>query len=385
MRLITRLALRSVATVLVLFGVGCTKKSVNDGPPAAPPAPSGSSTEPAVVPVTAVDAAAPEDAAIVVSEKWPERIDERAIRRWIEHQSPQSPWTEFKKQAVKGQLEGSRIAGAPPVFEKVFTSTGPIAADDAIVLLDKAENDGLFDHWLAAYLWRRTTSPSAAFYARIQEHARVTDALVLARGRVKPANVSPNAWKSKAGPSVAERTAWSAFIGDIVKTAKEEYPRTQPGTWKKDGTAILSPVDGTQAPSIIQGGATQVVGTNTRFGRLDLLVTPKDGKSAVSHAWLGRVDLPAATTISVWSLDTYLGDEAKKKVRTTLDAALAGDEKAALELERAMPFVHDTVRSGVSEKPRAKGAPRLRTILALFDDVPMSPPVEVKAQGDVGY
>jgi hypothetical protein len=47
------------------------------------------------------------------------------------------------------------------------------------------------------------------------------------------------------------------------------------------------------------------------------------------------------------------------------------DEKAALRLERAMPLVHTDLRAALEKTPNAKGAPRMRLILSLFDDVPM--------------
>ena len=84
----------------------------------------------------------------------------------------------------------------------------------------------------------------------------------------------------------------------------------------------------------------------------------------------------------MWSLETHLGAEAKAKVEASLKAALAGDEKAALQLEQAMPLVHVALRAALARSPTAAGAPRLRTILTLFDDVPMAPPVDPAPTGD---
>jgi len=93
----------------------------------------------------------------------------------------------------------------------------------------------------------------------------------------------------------------------------------------------------------------------------------------VNHAWLGRIDLAAGRTLSVWRLAELLSPGAKEKVKSTVKSALAGDEAAALELERALPLARAEVRAAVKASPNAKGAPRLRMILALFDDVPMPP------------
>jgi hypothetical protein len=291
----------------------------------------------------------------------------------------------FKKQAVKAEMEGTSISAgwiADSPLGKIAAARGAVAAVDALAALDKAEAEGLYDHWLAAYLWRRTTSPSASFYARLEQHARVTDALLLARGQVKPPSVSPRAWASKAGPGHAQRVAWDTFVKDVLKTAHDEYPRTEPGTWKRDGVILFAPMASSPAPSVVQGGKVSPLAAGTRFGRLDLLVTPKAGKSAVTHEWLGRIDLPAATTLSVWSLEAHLPPEARRKIDEAVKAALDGDEKAALQLERAMPLAHRALRDALAQNASAKGAPRLRTILALFDDIPMSPPVDPMPSGD---
>ena len=46
-------------------------------------------------------------------------------------------------------------------------------------------------------------------------------------------------------------------------------------------------------------------------------------------------------------------------------------EDAADRLEQALPLTHRAIRAGLKELPKASGAPRLRLILALFDDAIM--------------
>jgi len=364
---------RLTATVLVLFGVGCSKKPA-DGPTA---------QGPEVLPVGSVTPAAPIELTITVASALPDSVSEAVVRSWVEHQRPMSSWTLVKTQTVKGELgKGmvqpalpNSIATAAPTFAKIMTAKEPAQAADAIRALDELEADGIYDHWVAAYLWRRTTAPSVTFLVRLEQHARVTDALVLARGQVKPAAVSERAWMSKAGPRREQLLALDNYVKDLHKTARDEYPRTEPGAWNKDGAVPLDPAPGAPAPFVVHSGKMVPLAKEMRFGRLDLLVTSKT-KASFAHEWIGIVELPPGTTVSVWSLETYLSAESKKKVAETVKAALDGDEHQALALERAMPLVHQALRAALVTSPSAKGAPRLRTILALFDDVPMAPPLD---------
>ena len=61
--------------------------------------------------------------------------------------------------------------------------------------------------------------------------------------------------------------------------------------------------------------------------------------------------------------------------------ALEGDEDAADKLELALPLTHIVIRAAVTESPNAKLAPRLRMMLALFDDTVM--PTLTAPKGEV--
>jgi hypothetical protein len=56
---------------------------------------------------------------------------------------------------------------------------------------------------------------------------------------------------------------------------------------------------------------------------------------------------------------------------TVHDALKNNSEDAADRLERCLPLSQHAIRAGLKELPNAKGAPRLRLILALFDDAVM--------------
>jgi hypothetical protein len=160
---------------------------------------------------------------------------------------------------------------------------------------------------------------------------------------------------------------------DLLKVAAEALPTTDEGTWKRDGVALFKPVAGCSAPVLVRGGTERTVPTDesTRFGRLDLFKTG-DKPAVIAHDWLGPVELPPNKLISVWELPDLLPDAAKRRLDETVhDALKSNSMEAADRLERCLAVSHQAIRVGLKELPKAKGAPRLRLILALFDDTVM--------------
>jgi hypothetical protein len=280
------------------------------------------------------------------------------------------PYPEHFRALVVADLTALVKGVAPP--------TASVAELSAA--LDEMEKAGFFDHWLSAYLWRKTAGLGGegriALYARLQRHARVTDALIRAAAQVKPLLTPPRAWMSKAGPKKAdleEIEKYRKSLADLAAAVRTLYPATDAGTWKRDALAALTLVKGDGSLTLHRGGRRVVVAADeaVRFGRLDLFETT-DGKEVVlEHTWLGKVALPAGKVVSVWDLPPLLTDEGKKKVRKAVVAALDGDEKAAEQLELALPLTQGYIREGLAETPGAKGAARLRLILTLFDDALM--------------
>src|SRR5262249_57787076 len=88
-------------------------------------------------------------------------------------------------------------------------------------------------------------------------------------------------------------------------------------------------------------------------------------------AWAGTSGVPAGKTLTVWELSKRLSVEGKAKTFKTIHAALDNDEDAAEQLEQALPLVHEMMREMLKKAPNARGAPRLRLILSLFDDAVM--------------
>jgi hypothetical protein len=248
--------------------------------------------------------------------------------------------------------------------------------------LDELEKNGRFDHYWNAYLWRKAATESKEgasrieLFARFRQHARITDALIRAHAQVKPLMQPPRAWMSKAGPKAGDLAGMKVYetsLTDMLKVANEVLPTTDEGTWKRDGVALLKPTVGSLAPTLIRGGKERMLPADeaTRFGRLDLLKTG-DKPATIHHDWLGKIELPANKLVSVWDLPNHLPDGAKQKMdETVLDALKNNSEDAADRLERCLAVSHHSIRVGLKELPNAKGAPRLRLILALFDDAVM--------------
>ncbi len=271
-------------------------------------------------------------------------------------------------------------------------STPNVADDDLKVALVEMEQRGLYDHVWNAYLWRKTATdvkdPAARIelYARVRQHARITDALIRAYSQVRPMIATPRAWMSKAGPRPEDRKAIQAYeasLNDFIKVAAEVLPTTDEGTWKRDGVVRLKAVGGTA--TLIRGGRERAMATDepSRFGRLDLIRT---GEKSVTleHEWLGKFELPANAIVSSWDIAKYLPDAGRQKLdETVLTALKDNSEEAADRLERALPLAHAAIRAGLKELPKESGSSRLRLILSLFDDVAM--PVLPNYQRGVGY
>jgi hypothetical protein len=376
--------IRIVAIILVVLGVGVTKS-------------------PAAAPVTSP---ADKNKTDAKSDDLPATITSATIRQWLTSQTGEwgrgeTIWPRFKLAMTHSLLttpserEMTQLKkfgqGQPPKLAAMFKADlealaakkepPRLDAKSSIVIYDEIESRGYYDHWLNAYLWRKTASADAAemnemaeVYARMYRHSRMTDALIRAFGEVKPYTVSARAWMSKGGPRPEERNLEEKGLADMQDAAKKLFPAIDGGTWKRDGIAILTIVKDSPTPTLLRAGRRQPLpsGEMIRFGRLDLIETPLGDESVLlEHAWLGRITLPANRTISVWQLSGLLRDEGQKKLRKTVQDALEGDEDAADKLELVLPLAHSAIRDGLTRLPKAKLAPRLRMMLSLFDDAVM--------------
>jgi hypothetical protein len=378
---------RMVVVVLVVLGVGVGKAR-----PA--PAPSAAGND--------KPSAGPRE------DELPAAVTAEAVRAWLVLQQPTSPWSRFKKAYVKVTQSADKLDPSgrealeklteplPEKFRSVVrgdlealaggkppprVSLGNLAA-----AADDLERAGYFDPWADAYLWRNTAAAGQAdrnelveLYARLERHARVANTFIRAYAMLKP-TLQPRAWQGKGGRPPA---GWKAetdpqqTVPEMLGAAKVLYPTSDSGTWRKDGLALFSVTKDSPPLTLLRGGHRQYppAGQEVRFGRLDLIETG-DKPVVLEHAWLGRVELPAERLVSAWNLGEYLPDEAKARVKKAVADALGGSEDAAVLLERSLPLAQAAVREGLSKAPAAKGAPRLRLILSLFDDAVMPGPGE---------
>jgi len=380
--------IRTVAVVLVVLGAGEEART-----PEAQAAPTK-------LPIRGAD------------DELPATVNPRSIQVWLAAHQEGGYVEEYKKTVAKILTAGKVAPGEPKVppatvlppqlFKIVQADLAAVkngkplpkvAPVDLKTALDEMENQGRYDHYWNAYLWRKTATAEFSdatgrieLYARFRQHARITDALIRAHAQVKPIMQAPRAWMSKAGPrpgEIAAMQANAASLTDMYKVAAEVLPTTDEGTWKRDGVALFKPVKDAEAPVLIRGGKERVLPADesTRFGRLDLFKTG-DKPAAIIHDWLGTVELPANRVVSVWDLPKLLPEAAKQKLDEAVHEALKTNaEDAADRLERSLAVAHFAIRAGLRELPNAKGAPKLRLILALFDDAIM-PPLPIHKIGD---
>jgi hypothetical protein len=347
-------------------------------------------------------------------EPLPPVVTTGSIGEWLSLQQPTGPWARFKRQYVLAvqsparpdarALAALRVQAAvlPEKLRPFFLAdldarangkaAPPAHPADLLAALDEAERLGYFDPWLGAYLWRKTAAgvaPSEGralveLYARLARHARLSNTLIRAQARVKPLLLPPRAWMSKAGPF--KKGDWAIdrdkSLAEMLGAAKVLYAESDSGTWKRDGLAVVMVARGSAPVTLIRAGRRQPLEKEEtfRFHRLDLVETPAGEKPIVlEHAWLGQVELPAGRVVSAWDLAGHLSAGARGKLRKEVAAALGGSEESAGRLERALPLAHQAIREGLAGSPSAPGAPRLRLILALFDDA-LSP---APADGEV--
>ena len=124
-------------------------------------------------------------------------------------------------------------------------------------------------------------------------------------------------------------------------------------------------------------------GETFAFGRLDLLRPAEEKALTIHDLDFGTLHVPAETVVSVWSLPDHLEISGFERLQKTADAAAFGDKRAARRLELALPLSHKSIRDALRDSPRSAGAPRLRTMLTLFDDVPKLSPKSEAAEGEL--
>lgn len=306
-----------------------------------------------------------------------------------------------------GKLWDSRPGPLLPHLQKIMVGdiaairdgqpTPRVSARTMIAALDEMEQTGLFyDPWVSGYLWRKTAQLTEQadrtdlpeFYARLHRHARILNTLIRAQVTVSSFQLAPRPWRSKAAAPPRYYRRQALLPVQIVRkqfaaSFRRLYPDSDVGTWQRDAVAIFSLADGSPPATLIRGGRRQLLepGQQLRFNRLDLIQTPGEKPVVLQHGWLRQIELPAGQIVTVWDLPSLLSKPAAGKVKQAVLEALDGDDQAARQLEGSLPLTQRAIRQAVADKPDAKGAPRLRMILTLFDDsLVVQPPATEASQ-----
>lgn len=382
---------RMVAVVLVMLGV-----SAEESRPASNAAPAPDDKQGKTKP----------------AEDLPSCIHEKSLQKWLAFQNPGNELARIKQGYLTicqtpGQpndrtlltVQTQARATLPEKFRELFLAevdaraTGKkspaVRANDLLTAMDQLEQAGCFDHWINAFLWQKTalvveSEPRqlVQVYSRIHRHARLTNALIAAQAQVRPLFQHGRAWTSKAGRPLDRELALAEadprqMAIEMAKTLPKLYPQADAGSWQQDGHTLFTVPKDSAPITVIRGGQGRLTQDNPAIliGRLDLIETvPSDRQAKIQHAWLGEVQLPAGRVISPWDLPAFLSEEGKTKLNETVAHALEGNAAAANRLEKALPLAHAALREALAKSPTSKGAPRMRLILSLFDDVvPFSP------------
>jgi hypothetical protein len=276
---------------------------------------------------------------------------------------------------VKADLDASRT-GKPLPTRK---------ASDLLAIQRAMETHGYYDAWLASYLWRFTAPLDATRDAQAVEiltalgqHVRITHALIRAHAQVKPADVGPRAWMSKAGPP----RGFGRFGFDVAGLAQfagvfnTELARADLGPWQRDGIARFKVAEKGPLPTLLRDGKKTELkhGEAFQLGRLDALQTPVGADTLIEHDTFGTIRLQQGRTLLVWDLPRMLDDGNRPLVSRTVRAAMDGKEDAARQVEQALPVCQKLLREELQRDPEAPGAARMRLILALFDDAVLTLP-----------
>lgn len=381
-RVAPRVLNRIATALVVVFGVGLESDEARaqDGGP-----------KPAADPEGKNEAPAPK-----ATESLPEHVGEESIggyRRWESD--------ELSVRPLKQALDRGALPADPKAVEVLrswgtalpsrlatlvtadldaiaaTTSSAPVACAELTATLREIEERGTFDAWFHAWIWRKaakapgTREERIALHERLHGHARLVATMTRARFEVKAERWNPRAWMSKAGPSKEALRAEKEVRVKLLEAARRLHAATDVGPWRTDATVELWVAEGSAPLTVVRGAdrLERASGSALRMSRLDLLLAPGgDRPVKLEHAWLGRLSLPKDGAVSVFGLPALLGDEAREKARASAEAAVAGDEAATSRLELALPLVHEAARAALEKAPDGKGAPRVRTMLALFHD-----------------
>jgi hypothetical protein len=203
------------------------------------------------------------------------------------------------------------------------------------------------------------------------EYVRVTNAITMAKnsGRMH----EPHAWTTKAGTSGGKYPLFSEEASRNFIAVVDCFQSCDLGRWQRDATVELTVSDRTLGwISIFRNGAEQRLTPRdtVRLNRFDLLSVRDTEFFELDHNWLGAVRFATTSQfMTMWEYPDHLSPEQLKLIADAVAESLSGDEAAAAKLEDALPFTYRALREALRANPKSLGAPRLRMILAQFDEL----------------
>ena len=277
----------------------------------------------------------------------------------LDRQPFQSEWAMFKQQhLLRRPAAGLQI----PQLTAVMADAKKQEAAALLAALGEAEAIHAWDPWLVQQLWVRsgpgTPQELAALYARLEHHARVADALLLAMSETGPITYLP--WRKKSAPPRDYRPL--QVSSGLLDAAKEHYARIDAGTWRAEAAVACTVRSGT-VTLLRQGAATDLsAGDALVFARFDVLLL--SGEVDIGGHTIAR----QGTALHAWNLPDHLGHQAHLTLERQVTVAMRGDEAALDTLSEVLPLAHRMIREAVADNPDAPGAPALRQLLLLFDE-----------------
>ncbi len=281
-------------------------------------------------------------------------------------------WKGLMTAATTGsdvQVAMSRAEGRVPQGILSVIAGEPVDIAGLREALESAEKLHLWDGWLVGLIWRASgpvKNPDAValagLYGDLERHARVADALVLARAETGPVHFEP--WIKK---SSAPRDYRAVTVGgDLLGVAGRHFAAGKSGTWREEAVIDLTVSKGSVTAH--RQGAKVVLdeGDHLSLGRLDVVIAK--GDASLSHSELGVLSLQPKGVITAWNLAQLLSDAGKERIGSHVRAALGGDSGAIDALTPLLPAAHPQIRAALAEKPDAPGVGALRTLLVLFDE-----------------
>lgn len=263
------------------------------------------------------------------------------------------------------------------------------SAKELLDVLKVMHENAFFDPWLISYLWRHTTpldatkDPQAVeVLTQLARQVRITHALVRAHAQVKPADIGPRAWMSKAGPgpNFTRFGFHRPTLNELGKVYADEASKINLGPWQQDGVALFTmPAKGAMPVLLREGKKVDLKpGEVVRLGRLDALQIPAGQDVTIEHEVFGKLRLPGGQTLLVWDIARLLDDANRAAVNKVVRAALDGKDEAARQIEQALPLTQRALREELKRQPGAPGGAKMRLVLTLFDDAVLLAPPDLK-------